>query len=100
MVMSLRSLLLRPKATARNVQRMVVAIAQKTPITEATNHLYVADGFISSDGHDKRYTALAEVPGRYAMFVVYEIDAMLCQLSFQHRMVGDFPVAWRVRSCN
>jgi hypothetical protein len=40
----------------------VVAIAQKTPITEATNHLYVADGFISSYGHDKRYTAIAEVP--------------------------------------
>jgi hypothetical protein len=40
----------------------VVAIAQKTPITEAANHLYVADGFISSDGHDKGYTAIGEVP--------------------------------------
>jgi hypothetical protein len=35
---------------------------EDSAITEASNHLYVADGFISSDGHDKRSTAITEVP--------------------------------------
>ncbi len=59
MVMSLGSLLLRPKATASSAHKIVVRIAQKTAITEATNHLCVPDGFMSLQ------TAMIEVLRRW-----------------------------------
>ena len=45
-VMSRRFPLLGPKPTASRAQDMVVMIAHKTAITEASNHACVADDFI------------------------------------------------------
>ena len=89
-VMSRRSLLLRPKASASAAQRIVVVMAHKTAITEASNHLCVADGFMflpmamieglrRSRKCNKQLQAEYTDSGRSVIWVVYD-KAMLRQL--------------------